>query len=49
MERREVTPSELDFESKGRRDYWVALSASTGSFYRIPLTVLVGPGAQEGK
>ena len=49
MERREVTPSELDFESKGRRDYWVVLSTSTGTFYRIPLTVLVGPGAQEGK
>jgi predicted deacylase len=45
-----VKPEAIDFESAGRRDYWVTLEHSTlwGS-YMIPLTVLVGPQAKPGR
>ena len=45
-----VWPSDLDLQSPGRRDYWVALEHDTmwGS-QLIPLTVWVGPDAAPGK
>lgn len=45
-----VTPGDLDLESRGRRDYWVALEHdSIWGEWHIPLTVFVGPEAQPGK
>lgn len=45
-----VDPSELDFDTPGRRDYWVMLEHdSVWGFHRIPLTVIVGPKAQPGR
>lgn len=50
INRRIVRPSELDLESVGRRDYWVALSHdSIWADHLIPLTVFVGPDAKRGK
>ena len=45
-----VPPSEIDFESRGRRDYWVALEHdSIWGEWHLPLTVIVGPSAESGK
>ena len=50
VERRIVTPSELDLETRGRRDYWVALGQdSIWGDHLIPLTVFVGPRAEAGR
>ncbi len=50
MERSIVRPTGLDFETPGRRDYYVALEHdSIWGDHLIPLTVLVGPGVQAGK
>lgn len=49
MQRKESTPAGLDLQSPGRRDYWVVLPAAGKSPYRIPLTVIAGPGAGPGK
>jgi predicted deacylase len=50
MNRRIVNPSELDFESPGRRDYFVTFEHPTiwGS-YLVPVTVLAGAEAQPGR
>lgn len=50
MPRSIVRPSELDLDSPGRRDYWVALEHdSTWGDHLIPLTVIAGPRAQPGR
>ncbi len=50
MERKIVQPEQLDLDSAGRRDYWVALEHdSIWGDHLIPLTVFVGPEAQEGE
>ncbi len=50
MTRIVVKPADLDLESPGRRDYWVALEHDTmWGAQLIPLTVWVGPRAQKGK
>ncbi len=50
MDRRIVRPHELDLESPGRRDYYVALEQdSIWGDHLIPLTVLVGPEAKPGQ
>ncbi|MBS0201320.1 MAG: succinylglutamate desuccinylase/aspartoacylase family protein [Planctomycetes bacterium] len=50
MTRIVVKPADLDLESPGRRDYWVALEHDTmWGAQLIPLTVWVGPQAQRGK
>ncbi|MBV8914582.1 MAG: succinylglutamate desuccinylase/aspartoacylase family protein [Acetobacteraceae bacterium] len=49
-ERRIVRVPELDFESRGRRDYWIALEHdSIWGDWLIPLTVFVGPEARPGQ
>ncbi len=49
MERLICRPQELDFDSPGRRDYWVALEHdSTWGDHLIPLTVMVGHQARPG-
>ena len=50
MERLICRAHELDLESPGRRDYWVALEHdSIWGDHLIPLTVLVGPQARKGE
>jgi len=50
MSRLIVRPSELDLDSPGRRDYWVALGhTSIWGSHLIPLTVMVGPQAKPGE
>lgn len=50
MPRLVVQPEQLDFETPGRRDYWVALEHGTmWGAYLIPVTVLVGTKAQPGR
>ena len=50
MERQIVRPSGLDLESRGRRDYYVALEHdSSWGDHLIPLTVFVGPDARPGQ
>lgn len=50
MPRAVVRPEDLDLESPGRRDYWVALEHDTmWGAQLIPLTVLVGPRAEAGR
>jgi N2-acetyl-L-2,4-diaminobutanoate deacetylase len=45
-----VRPAELDLESPGRRDYFVALEHdSIWGDHLIPLTVMVGPDAKPGE
>ena len=45
-----VLPDDLDLESPGRRDYWVALEHDTmWGAHLIPLTVFVGPRAEPGR
>lgn len=50
MTRLVVPPPNLDFDTPGRRDYWVALEHDTmWGTQLIPLTVIVGPRAEPGK
>ena len=50
MTRRIVSPEQLDMQSPGRRDYWVALGhTSIWGSHLIPLTVIVGPQAKAGE
>lgn len=50
MTRVVARPDKLDLDSPGRRDYWVALEHdSIWGDHLIPLTVWVGPEAQEGR
>jgi predicted deacylase len=50
MPRLVVAPDDLDLESPGRRDYWVALEHDTmWGAHLIPLTVFVGPRAERGR
>ena len=50
MARLVVQPDDLDLETPGRRDYWVALEHDTmWGTQLIPLTVLVGPKAEPGR
>ncbi len=50
MTRVVARPEGLDFDTPGRRDYWVALEHDTmwGAQF-VPLTVLVGPRAEVGR
>lgn len=49
MERKTVRPEQLDLDSPGRRDYWVALEHdSIWGDHLLPLTVFVGPESQDG-
>ena len=49
MERLICRPAELDLESPGRRDYWVALEHdSIWGDHLVPLTVMVGLQARAG-
>ena len=44
------TPEDLDLVSLGRRDYWVCLEHdSIWGEWHVPLTVWVGPEAEDGK
>jgi predicted deacylase len=50
MTRRIVSPAEVDLESPGRRDYFVALEHDTmWGAQMVPLTVWVGPQAKPGR
>lgn len=50
MSRHIARPHELDLDSPGRRDYWVALEHdTTWGDHLIPLTVMVGPEAKIGQ
>ena len=50
MERRVVLPAELDFDTPGRRDYYVALEHdSIWGDHLIPLTVFVGDKVKPGQ
>src|SRR3954463_4261990 len=50
MTRIVARPSQLDLDSPGRRDYWVALEhGSIWGDHLIPLTVWVGPEARPGE
>jgi predicted deacylase len=50
MARITVSPEALDFETPGRRDYYVGLEHPTlWGVYRIPVTVFVGPKAEPGR
>jgi N2-acetyl-L-2,4-diaminobutanoate deacetylase len=50
MRRMIVRPDQLDLDSPGRRDYWVALEHdSIWRDHLIPVTVLVGPDARPGR
>ncbi len=50
MNRIIVRPESLDLDSPGRRDYWLALEHdSVWGDHLMPLTVWVGPEAEEGK
>jgi predicted deacylase len=45
-----VAPDDLDLDSPGRRDYWVALEHdSMWGVHMVPLSVWVGPAAREGR
>ena len=49
MSRKVIRPDELDLDSPGRRDYWVALEHdSNWADHLIPLTVMIGPKAESG-
>lgn len=50
MSRLIVSLEEIDFESPGRRDYFVKVEHTTiWAHHLIPLTVIVGPGAKPGR
>lgn len=45
-----VLPAQIDFDTVGRRDYWVAFEHDkTWAEYHLPLTVIVGPNATPDK
>ena len=50
MARDIVSSANVDLESSGRRDYWVALGhTSVWGSHLLPLTVIVGPQARPGQ
>lgn len=50
MERRVARPNQLDLDSPGRRDYWLALEHdSIWGDHLLPLTVFVGDHAKDGE
>lgn len=50
MPRITIAPADLDFDSPGRRDYWVTLEHDTmWGNHLIPVTVFVGPQAKPGR
>lgn len=50
LTRKIVKPADLDLDSHGRRDYWVALEHDTmWGAQLIPLTVWVGPNSEPGR
>lgn len=50
MSREIVSSQQVDLESPGRRDYWIALGhTSVWGNHLIPLTVIVGPQAKAGE
>jgi hypothetical protein len=50
MTRSIVSPEGLDFDSPGRRDYFVKLEhTSIWAHHLIPVTVIVGPKAEKGR
>ena len=50
MTREIIAKNELDFETQGRRDYYVKVEQPTiWGQYLIPVTVIVGPNAEAGK
>ena len=50
IDRVDALPDDIDFRSPGRRDYNVCIEHPTlWGFFKIPLTVLVGPEAEEGR
>jgi predicted deacylase len=50
MNRMTVGPDALDFQTRGRRDYWVKLEHTTiWAHHLIPVTVIVGPEAKPGR
>lgn len=50
MNRVQVKPDAVDFESSGRRDYWVTFEHPTlWGAYLVPVTVIVGPEARPGR
>ncbi|MCP4511054.1 MAG: succinylglutamate desuccinylase, partial [Fuerstiella sp.] len=50
MDRKTVRPEDLDLDSPGRRDYWLALEHdSIWGDHLIPITVFVGPEAKDGE
>jgi len=50
VKRTDVPPGAVDFETSGRRDYYVGLEhPTTWGSYRIPVTVLVGPATRPGR
>ena len=50
MTRVVARPNQLDLDSPGRRDYWLALEHdSIWGDHLIPLTVFVGPEAKPGQ
>ena len=50
MSRPVVTPEAVDFQSRGRRDYYVGLEHPTlWGVHRIPVTVIVGPEARPSR
>ena len=50
IDRVNALPDDIDFRSPGRRDYQVCIEHPTlWGFFKIPLTVLVGPEAEEGR
>jgi N2-acetyl-L-2,4-diaminobutanoate deacetylase len=50
MTRQIVRPEKIDFDSRGRRDYWVALEHdSIWGDHLIPLSVFVGPKAKDSE
>ena len=50
MSRVLIQPDQLDLETPGRRDYWVVLEHDTmWGAQLIPVTVMVGPGAEPGR
>ena len=50
MTREIVSPGEIDFDSPGRRDYFVKLEHTTlWAHHLIPVTVIAGPKAEKGR
>jgi len=50
MTRKTIAPKDIDFDSLGRRDYFVKVEhPTTWGHYLVPITVIVGPQAEAGK